>query len=312
MLGQDGDGNAAKSNNAIMNGPSESDFTTVKYNKFSRKMERDQITFGSYNIFDEFHNPEFQDPVTKDEDPHIMQCKTVQTAATTVCSKSKQKSSKTERQTRNANENLDLFSTDPVATHKQKPGRKPKIKAVENDKPMEQDVSEPSEKEVQVKESEEGMETDEMVEPETLKKMGEPAVDQIPLKTRKGWKKKKIPPVKSGSVVIPSFKKVNTPAFETDQTEKSVLVMSTKELASGVNNSENEVFAVEKQRNILDMAVKPTKDNTPQTIGIIFIASFSLLLLVFCSTFPLFRPSFCRTSFEGKILSPALAIFTSK
>ena len=45
------------------------------------------------------------------------------------------------------------------------------------------------------------METDEMVEPETMKKVGEPAVEQITLKKQKGRKREEISPVKSADEV---------------------------------------------------------------------------------------------------------------
>ena len=73
----------ASSDGTIVTRHEDSEFTTVKKKKFSRKLKSDLKMIETYNLFDEFNNPEFQVQVTKDEDPE-MQCKTMPKAVTIV------------------------------------------------------------------------------------------------------------------------------------------------------------------------------------------------------------------------------------
>ena len=43
---------------------SESGFTTVKFNKFQQNVKSNQIVFETYNLFEEFNQPGFQDQET--------------------------------------------------------------------------------------------------------------------------------------------------------------------------------------------------------------------------------------------------------
>ena len=49
-------------------GGNENDFTTVKTNKFSRRLKNEWTMIDTHNLFEEFNKPEFQVPETIDQD----------------------------------------------------------------------------------------------------------------------------------------------------------------------------------------------------------------------------------------------------
>jgi hypothetical protein len=71
-------------------GGNENDFTTVKTNKFSRRLKHKWTMIDTHNIFEEFNKPEFQVPETTDQDSLFeeqvpeMDCNTVPQLVTTV------------------------------------------------------------------------------------------------------------------------------------------------------------------------------------------------------------------------------------
>ena len=81
------------SDETTVTGNEDSDFTAVKNNNFPRQVKNEWTTIDTYNIFEVFNNPEFQDPVTNDQVPE-MQCKTVPKSVTIV------KGNKSKRKTR--------------------------------------------------------------------------------------------------------------------------------------------------------------------------------------------------------------------
>ena len=55
------------SDETTVTGNEDSDFTAAKNNNFPRRVKSEWTVIDTYNIFEVFNNPEFQDPVTNDQ-----------------------------------------------------------------------------------------------------------------------------------------------------------------------------------------------------------------------------------------------------
>ena len=56
------------SDEITVTGDEDSDFTVVKNNNFPKRVKNEWTIIDTFNIFELFDNPEFQDPVTNDQD----------------------------------------------------------------------------------------------------------------------------------------------------------------------------------------------------------------------------------------------------